>query len=212
MTKQQKNLLTAEFILLYIGAPFVMIGQSRSLKLSLLLCFALFALHMLRRAKVPHANVEWNWKGAQQGLGEVFKRFVPCALALTALLFVLSPEKFLAFPRERPAMWALVMVWYPIVSVLPQELIYRSLFYHRYRTLFTSEKMQMAMSALMFGWMHIIFLNWVAVGLCILGGAMFWQSYTKHRSLALVVIEHGLYGCFIFTLGLGWYFYGGAAR
>ena len=39
---------------------------------------------------------------------------------------------------------------------------------------------------------------------------MFATTYQRYRSLALVCLEHAIYGCLIFTLGLGWYFYGAA--
>ena len=41
-------------------------------------------------------------------------------------------------------------------------------------------------------------------------GLIFASTYAKSKSLALVTIEHGLYGNFLFFIGLGWYFYGGA--
>ena len=36
-------------------------------------------------------------------------------------------------------------------------------------------------------------------------------NLAKRRSLWLTCLEHGLYGCLIFTIGLGRYFYTGAA-
>jgi hypothetical protein len=47
---------------------------------------------------------------------------------------------------------------------------------------------------------------------CAIGGVFFARTYTARPSLALVVAEHALYGCFLFTLGLGHYFYHGAIR
>jgi hypothetical protein len=40
---------------------------------------------------------------------------------------------------------------------------------------------------------------------------MFAGDYARRRSLGLACLEHGLYGCLIFTIGLGRYFYTGAA-
>jgi len=50
------------------------------------------------------------------------------------------------------------------------------------------------------------------VALCVLGGVLFGWSYERGRSLAAAWLEHGLYGCAVFTLGLGWLFYGGSVR
>jgi hypothetical protein len=42
---------------------------------------------------------------------------------------------------------------------------------------------------------------------------MFAYSYRQHRSLKWSVIEHAVYGCFVFTAGIGFYFLiGGATR
>jgi membrane protease YdiL (CAAX protease family) len=61
-----------------------------------------------------------------------------------------------------------------------------------------------------FGLAHIVFNNWVAPVLCAVGGVLFAHTYHKTRSLALVCLEHALYGDFVFTVGLGRYFYHGA--
>jgi membrane protease YdiL (CAAX protease family) len=68
-----------------------------------------------------------------------------------------------------------------------------------------------AASAFAFGYAHIIFLNWIAVAMTTFGGFLFARDYTRHRSLSLVCLEHALYGCLIFTVGLGRFFYSGAA-
>jgi hypothetical protein len=41
------------------------------------------------------------------------------------------------------------------------------------------------------------------------GGLLFAYTFTRARSLPLVALEHGLWGDWLFTLGLGSYFYGG---
>ncbi len=207
MIKQQ-HLRITEFLLLYAGIPLILIGEPRGIKITALWILCLLAITLLRRHGIRDAAKEWNWGAVRAGMPMVLKRFVPCAIALTLLLFWLQPSRFLSFPLERPGMWVIVMICYPIMSVLPQELIYRSLYHHRYAKLFSGEKAQMLVAGVSFSVLHIMFLNWVSPLLCFVAGIMFSQSYMKHKSLALVVIEHALYGCFIFTLGLGVYFYG----
>ena len=67
----------------------------------------------------------------------------------------------------------------------------------------------MAAVTIIFAYVHIIFINPVAPLLTLIGGYFFTSTYAKHKSLALVTIEHALYGNMLFTLGLGWYFWGG---
>ena len=49
--------------------------------------------------------------------------------------------------------------------------------------------------------------NRAAIALATIGGLMFAATYERRRSTLLVSIEHGLYGDFIFTVGLGGLFY-----
>ena len=65
-------------------------------------------------------------------------------------------------------------------------------------------------SAIIFAYAHVLYINWVAPSLGIIAGLIFADTFRKHRSLALVTIEHGLYGNALFVIGLGWYFYSGA--
>ena len=67
-------------------------------------------------------------------------------------------------------------------------------------------------SAIVFAYAHILFINPVAPVLSLLAGYFFASTYAKYKSLALVTIEHALYGNMIFTLGLGYYFWGGSVR
>jgi len=65
-------------------------------------------------------------------------------------------------------------------------------------------------SALVFAFAHVLYINWIAPLLSFIAGIIFATTYAKTKSLALVTIEHGLYGNALFLVGLGWYFYGGA--
>ena len=67
-------------------------------------------------------------------------------------------------------------------------------------------------SALVFSYGHIVFENSLAVGLSFIGGLLFARTYVSTRSTFAAAFEHALYGCFIFTIGLGQYFYHGVVR
>ena len=36
--------------------------------------------------------------------------------------------------------------------------------------------------------------------------------YARTRSALVAALQHAAFGCFVFTIGLGWYFYHGAVR
>lgn len=63
------------------------------------------------------------------------------------------------------------------------------------------------LNAVLFSFSHIIFNNWLAIVLTFFGGIMFAFTYRKSNSLMVVFIEHMLYGNWIFTVGIGQYFY-----
>ncbi|MDD5587311.1 MAG: CPBP family intramembrane metalloprotease [Alphaproteobacteria bacterium] len=172
-----------------------------------------YALFHLSRAK------DFSWRGLWKGTGWTAEqksfaviRFLILAPFLAAFTFYIVPDRFLSFPKERPLLWAVVMVLYPLLSALPQEVVFRAFFFERYRPILPKFIAMIAMSALSFGFVHVMFHNWIAPVFAAGGGAIFAYSYAQHRSLKWAAIEHAVYGCFIFTLGLGWYFYGAAGR
>jgi membrane protease YdiL (CAAX protease family) len=128
-------------------------------------------------------------------------------LLLVAALALLVPDHLFYFPRRLPGQWLLILVLYPLLSVYPQELLWRAVIFHRYLPLLPTAALRVAGSAALFGYVHIIFANWVAVILTLIGGVLFGIRYERTRSLAIVWLEHSLYGQVLFTVGLGQYFY-----
>jgi membrane protease YdiL (CAAX protease family) len=101
------------------------------------------------------------------------------------------------------------MLAYPVLSVYPQGLLYRAFFFDRYATLFPGKWAMILASAAVFAFLHIIFRNWLAVALTFAGGLLFATRYSETGSMATSSLEHALYGCWLFTVGLGQYFYHG---
>jgi membrane protease YdiL (CAAX protease family) len=124
-------------------------------------------------------------------------------------VYVFEPQRLFIMVRHAPFIWALVMALYPALSVYPQGIIYRTFFFQRYRGLFPKSWVMIALSAMAFSFVHIIFRNWLAVIFTLIGGVLFAWRYYSTRSLYTSAFEHALYGCFLFTIGLGEYFYKG---
>ena len=99
------------------------------------------------------------------------------------------------------------MIFYPVWSAFTQEVIYRTYFFHRYGAAIPNEKVLALVNGLLFGFLHIIFRNWVAVIGATLMGLLWAFSYLKHRSLLVVSIEHSIVGDMLYTFGLGFFFY-----
>ncbi|TYP93781.1 CAAX protease self-immunity [Fodinibius salinus] len=134
-------------------------------------------------------------------------RFPLVAITLVAITAVAQPDQFLAFPSNRPFVWMVVMLLYPLLSALPQEFIFRSFFFHRYAHLIKVKYGTILASAAAFSFLHIIYDNWWAVALSFIGGLLFGLTYKRTKSLYWVTVEHAIYGCLVFTLGMGNYFY-----
>lgn len=206
-------LRAGEFAALFIGLPTAYRLQWVPLPMiPFLLVVMLGCAVYLVRDKAFDRRLLWNADGARSRLPHVFATFGVSAAVIGVLVAGFAPDHLFALLKRSPALWALIMLLYPLFSVYPQELVYRTFLFHRYRPLFPRAWMRVAASAVAFGYMHIVFQNEIAVVMTLLGGAIFAYTYERSNSTLLAAIEHALYGCFVFTIGLGAYFYGGNVR
>jgi membrane protease YdiL (CAAX protease family) len=170
-----------------------------------LLAAFLFALVYLIRSKTFNRK-ELGFNGYSKW-GQLTLRMTIAAIVVYLLTIVFVPEQLFYLPKNNPKLWIAIMIFYPIWSAFTQELIYRPFFFHRYKTLFFNDKILLVLNGLLFGFLHIIFKNWVAVlGSTIIG--LYWAyPYSKHKSQMVVFIEHSFVGNMLYTFGLGSYFY-----
>jgi uncharacterized protein len=138
-------------------------------------------------------------------------RFAAAAGALGLLLVVGYPAALFQLPLERPRIWGMLMLLYPVLSVYPQGVIYRAFFHRRYGDLFPA-RVEPWIAAAAFGWAHIVFGNLWAVAFTFVGGVMFYRTYLRTRSLLVAAVEQSLYGLWLFTVGWGHFLYHGTAR
>lgn len=199
-----RTLRLLEFLALFGGAPLVIVAVRKPGILALALWGGALLVWLAGHGiGPPAADPRWRRR--------ILLRFAILAPLLTLAVGLLDPAHFLDLPRHRPLLWALIMVLYPALSVLPQELIYRRFLFARYAGLFPGQPALIAASAAAFGFAHVIFLNPWAVLLAGIGGALFADTYARAGSLRACAAEHALYGCLVFTIGLGRFFYTGAA-
>lgn len=207
-------LLWSEFTLLCVVVPllFVYVIPTRVL-FGVLWVLAAYGFFILWKYHGQTLRGIWNQAAVtKENLRPILTRFIIASVVIGASVAYFEPARLFSFPRQRTELWAMVMVLYPLLSVIPQELVFRPFFFARYQRLFQRPWLLVAASAITFGFAHILFQNWISVVLCMAGGLMFAITYQRTRSLALVWLEHALYGCFIFTIGLGYFFYHGSVQ
>ena len=202
--------LWIEFLLLFVGMPLGYRFSPQPISaLPVLWVAALYCWWQLRRDPEFSRTLLWNPKPVMGQLPSILLCFLVVGAAIWVGVRMVAPGILFSFVRARPVLWALVMVLYPVLSVYPQGIIYRSFLMHRYAPLLPQGLAIIIASAAAFAFMHIIFRNPLAVALTFFGGLLFAWRYSATGSLFTCSLEHALYGCWLFTVGLGQYFYHG---
>jgi len=121
----------------------------------------------------------------------------------TCYVWIFDQANLFQVLLNNPLLWIFILFIYSFFSVYPQELIYRTFFFHRYQNLFKSERLFIFINAIVFSLAHLFFRNALVVVLTFLGGILFALTFQKTKSTLLVSIEHAIYGCWLFTVGMG---------
>jgi len=210
---QPRAYLLMEFTLLYVAGPVALwMRWTDGLNaLEMLWLAAAFCLTLLLADPTFDRRQLWNAGPLRRQLPQILVLFALGMAAIAALVHTYAPQLLFWLPRHHPVLWALILLSYPIVSVLPQTLVYRVFLFHRYRSLLRLKANQrsaalIVASGLAFCFSHVVFGNWVAPALTLPGGLLFATRYNNTRSQCVSSLEHTLYGCFLFTVGLGRYF------
>ena len=204
-------LLAIEFLLLFfVGPALFALAQPRISPIPVLWAGMAYCLvTMLRDPRFDRSRL-WDTSGLRLHAPAILSLFAVVAAIGVVLVLRYAPTAFLELPRFNPLLWSLVTVFYPLLSVYPQGIIYRAFLFDRYRVLFGGGWGIVLVSAATFAFMHIVFRNLLAVTLTVPAGLLFAVRYWQTGSLVASSFEHALYGCAVFTIGLGRWFYHGA--
>ncbi|HEX9743727.1 MAG TPA: CPBP family intramembrane glutamic endopeptidase [Nitrospiraceae bacterium] len=163
------------------------------------------AVAMMRRGWSVRTALRWPPHPVPEVL-RLLAIWLVAALAVGFITWWLLPERRLWLPRSEPLKWSVLMVLYPFLSALPQEVMFRTWYFNRYEHLFGRVQSAVIVNGLVFGGAHVVMDNWVAVAATVPLGWLLGWTYARTRSLSLVWIEHTLYGVLIFTVGPGLFF------
>ena len=143
-------------------------------------------------------NLHWQsfWRN-------VFVKLLVIAFLTIAYMWITAKSDLFHVLYQKPKLWVIILFAYATFSVYPQELIYRTLYFQRYRSLFKSKSLLVFINAVVFSLAHIFYRNSLVLLMTFLGGILFALTYDKTKSTLLVSIEHTIYGCWLFTVGMG---------
>ncbi|MBW4981035.1 CPBP family intramembrane metalloprotease [Mameliella sp. CS4] len=162
-----------------------------------------------------HITPGFDWRSLGIGAARVDWRLVAGFAAVTAVtgyavVQMTAPEAAFALIRLNPALMLMIAALYPFLSALPQELVFRPLFFRRYGGLLPGGTWPpLVLNATLFSFAHLMYWSWIVAGMTFFGGLAFAWAYERRGSFAEAVVLHAIAGVILFALGLGVFFYSG---
>ena len=187
------------FILVPIGFTF---NYSPWIKLGIGGFGFLYIVYVLLKVEKEKIKIRpnINWKGFWK---ETIFKFLIIAVLTTLFVWITNKDALFNVLLNKPKLWIFILFVYTLFSVYPQELIYRTFYFQRYQSLIPNIKLFIFINAVVFTLAHLFFKNILVIILTFLGGLLFAFTYKKTKSTLLVSIEHAIYGCWLFTVGMG---------
>jgi hypothetical protein len=161
--------------------------------------YIIFVLFKIEKIKIKiEKNVNWMafWKS-------ILIKFLIIAIITTLYVWFTDAKNLFTVLLNKPKLWVLILLFYSLFSVYPQELLYRTFFFKRYTSLCKNDNFFIFINALLFSLAHLFFKNTLVLSLTFIGGILFAITFKKTKSTLLVSIEHSIYGCWLFTVGMG---------
>lgn len=201
--------LHLEFAIFFVAAPVLtaVILPPRQM-FSALFAFTLLGIVLLVRTP------DFSWRGLARNARNwrfrelvVFAAIVATASIATVRATNVPNEAILII--ERPEILIMIWIGYPIVSALPQELLFRPLFYIRYKTILPDGLRADVLNAGIFALAHLMYWSWIVALYTFVGSLVFSWAYRTRGSFLLTLLLHAIAGNILFALGMGAYFYSG---
>ena len=194
--------LWAELTLLFVIVP-VALSQKipTGIKIAAVLLGVAYVVYVSNKVGLLKSRL-FNAVFSARTIRSSLVRLLIVLLAATAYGYAVEPSLLFLFPLTKPLMWLGICLGYALFSAFPLEFIYRVFFYNRYRALFGTHFVFVLYNSLLFALAHLIFGNNLVLVIAFIGGLLFNYSYSKTQSYLLVSIEHSVFGCWLFTIGM----------
>ncbi|NRB00183.1 MAG: CPBP family intramembrane metalloprotease [Rhodobacteraceae bacterium] len=162
-----------------------------------------------------HMTPGFHWRELWAGAGKTSPGLIALVAIATALagylvMSLTAPHALFSLPLRAPQLMLMIALAYPVLSALPQEIVFRPLFFRRYADVLpTSHSVQIGLNAAVFSLAHLMYWSWIVAVFTFAGGLLFAWSYKVRGSFAEAVLAHSVAGVVLFALGMGVYFYSG---
>lgn len=201
--------LQIEFGLFFVAAP-LLIAVFLPATVMFTALFALTAIGLV----LLHATDGFHWRDLRYGWSAInwwkVAKFAAMMLALCLLVIsVFAPDQMFSLLKRDARLMVMIFLLYPLVSALPQEIVYRPLFFRRYGAILPAGQGGLILNAGLFSMAHLMYWSWIVAAMTFAGGLVFAWAYEKQQNFPLAVVLHGIAGNLIFLTGLGLYFYSG---
>ena len=199
----KRSFLLIELILLFFIVPIILfLDVFPVLKLGSLLIAIVYVIITSRKNKLIRLKSLLLFS-----LKDQWKRLVLSAIFVfgssLTFMYLWHPEDLFIVIKKSPKIWIMVIFFYAFLSVVPQELLYRSYFFERYHKLFKNKNYLLTINIIVFPLAHLMFHNWMVLLVTLIGGIFFTLTYNSSKSLLLTSLEHAIYGNWLFTIGMG---------
>ena len=192
-----------ELILIFIAIPVSYnFNYSPILKLIIGVFGFIYVTYVLLKIEKNKFNINKNLKWKTFWKSTLIK-FLIIAIITSVFVWFTDSKSLFIVVINKPKLWIIILLFYALFSVYPQELIYRTFFFQRYKNLFKNEFIFILINAALFSLAHIFFKSSLVLAFTFIGGILFAYTYQKTKSTLLVSIEHAIYGCWLFTVGMG---------
>lgn len=206
-----KSRLWIEFILFFVIAPIAIAVFMDPTDLFPML-FTIMGIGIV----LLHFTPDFRWKYLFNGWSRLSLTAIVATIVVTGLtgaivMLLSAPDQMFNVIKRSPMLMLMIACFYPLLSALPQEVVFRPLFFRRYKSILApfGRKTTLVLNGAVFSLAHLMYWSPIVMIMTFFGGLIFAWAYVEKRSFPLAVILHSVAGIVLFALGMGVYFYSG---
>ena len=210
VSRRDKGRLWLEFFLFFLVAPLI-VAIALPPRMMFPALFTVTGIGLLLLFLTPGFRLRMLGAGVFRMSGTLVLVTTLGTLATGWVILTMTrPEALWLIVARNPELMAMIALGYPLASALPQEVVFRVLFFERYAAILPRKLTpQIGLNALVFAWAHIMYWSWIVLALTFVGGLLFAYSYRVRGNFPEAVVLHSVAGVMLFLVGMGIYFYSG---